>query len=66
MACLNEGLARPVTLLPASAGFGKTTLLSMQLNQLPAPTHVAWIALDDSDNDPAHFLAYLFGALQKS
>jgi LuxR family maltose regulon positive regulatory protein len=61
---LNEGLTRPVTLLSAPPGFGKTTLLSTWLDQLPASTRVAWIALDDGDNDPARFLAYLFAALQ--
>jgi LuxR family maltose regulon positive regulatory protein len=64
IARLNEGLIRPVTLLSAPAGFGKTTLLSMWLNQIPASTRVAWITLDAGDNDPARFLAYFFGALQ--
>ena len=64
VARLNEGLACAVTLLSAPAGFGKTTLLSTWLNQLSAPTQMAWIALDAGDNDPARFLAYLFGALQ--
>ena len=41
IARLNEGLRYPVTLLSASVGFGKTTLLSTWLNQLPAATRVA-------------------------
>jgi LuxR family transcriptional regulator, maltose regulon positive regulatory protein len=64
IAHLNEGLTRPVTLLSAPPGFGKTTLLSTWLDQLPASTRAAWIALDDGDNDPARFLAYLCAALQ--
>lgn len=64
IARLNEGLARPVTLLSAPPGFGKTTLLSLWLDQLAAPTQVAWITLDGDDNDPARFLAYLCAALQ--
>ncbi len=64
IARLNEALRCPVTLLSAPVGFGKTTLLSTWLNQLPASTLVAWITLDAGDNDPARFLAYLFGALQ--
>ncbi len=64
IARLNEGLTRPVTLLSAPPGFGKTTLLSIWLDQLPASTRVAWITLDAADNDPARFLAYLCTALQ--
>jgi LuxR family maltose regulon positive regulatory protein len=64
MTRLNEGLARPVTLLSAPPGFGKTTLLGMWLKQLPASTQTAWITLDGGDNDPARFLAYLCAALQ--
>ncbi|HSD82451.1 MAG TPA: AAA family ATPase, partial [Anaerolineae bacterium] len=64
IARLNEGLTRPVTLLSAPPGFGKTTLLSAWLAQLSTSNHVAWIALDTGDNDPARFLAYLFTALQ--
>ena len=63
IARLHLGLTRPVTLISAPAGFGKTTLLSSGLNQLPAPTRVAWITLDAGDDDPARFLAYLFAAL---
>ena len=64
IARLNEALRCPVTLLSAPVGFGKTTLLGTWLKQLPASTQVAWITLDTGDNDPARFLAYLFGALQ--
>jgi LuxR family transcriptional regulator, maltose regulon positive regulatory protein len=64
IARLNEALRCPVTLLSAPVGFGKTTLLSTWLKQLPASTQVAWITLDTGDNDPARFLAYLFGALR--
>ena len=64
IARLNEALLRPVTLISAPAGFGKTTLLSTWLNQLPTTTSIAWLTLDDDDNDPARFLAYLFAALE--
>jgi LuxR family transcriptional regulator, maltose regulon positive regulatory protein len=64
IARLNEALRCPVTLLSAPVGFGKTTLLSTWLKQLPAATQVAWSTLDTGDNDPARFLAYLCGALQ--
>ncbi len=64
IARLNEALKRPVILLSAPVGFGKTTLLSTWLKQLPPLTVIAWITLDAGDNDPARFLTYLFGALQ--
>lgn len=61
---LNAGLAlgRKVTLLSAAAGFGKTTLVSEWLASCGRP--VAWLALDDGDNDPLRFLLYLLAALQ--
>ena len=66
-ALLNQGLDRKLTLLSASAGYGKTTLLSDWIHQGEGPqlkTRVAWFSLDEGDNDPARFLAYLTTALQ--
>ena len=54
---------RPLTLISAPAGFGKTTLVSQWLNQTPQA--VAWLSLDDEDNDPTRFLSYLIAALQR-
>jgi LuxR family transcriptional regulator, maltose regulon positive regulatory protein len=75
---LNEGLhGRPgVTLISAPAGFGKTTLVGEWVNQkaeggrqnasreIIHPSKVAWLSLDERDNDPTRFLAYLIAALQ--
>jgi LuxR family maltose regulon positive regulatory protein len=62
---LEEGLhlGQRLTLASAPAGFGKTTLLSDWLRQVERP--VAWLSLDDGDNDLARFLAYLIAALQQ-
>ena len=62
---LNEGLesGRQMTLVSAPAGFGKTTCISEWLNGLSFP--VAWLSLDESDNDPVRFFAYYIAALQK-
>ncbi len=62
---LEEGLhlGQRMTLVSAPAGFGKTTLLSEWLRQADRP--VTWLSLDDGDNDPTRFLAYLIAALQK-
>ena len=62
IACLAEGLSRPLTLISAPAGFGKTTLVSEWVAGCGQP--VAWLSLDAGDNDPARFLAYLVAALQ--
>jgi LuxR family maltose regulon positive regulatory protein len=63
---LEEGRQRPLTLLSASAGFGKTTLLSAWVQALPTrDTCVAWVSLDEEDNDPVHFLTYMFTALDR-
>src|SRR5229473_6514581 len=59
---LNEGLHRKLTLISAPAGFGKTTLVSAWVEGIERPT--AWLSLDEGENDPARFLAYLVAALQ--
>jgi LuxR family transcriptional regulator, maltose regulon positive regulatory protein len=62
IARLNEGLHRPLTLVAAPAGFGKTTLVSEWIAAAHRPA--AWLSLDAGDNDPARFLAYLVAALR--
>src|SRR5579859_4352473 len=59
---LNEGLHRKLTLISAPAGFGKTTLVSEWLAGCERPA--AWLSLDEGENDPTRFLAYLVAALQ--
>ncbi len=62
-------LERRLTMISAPAGFGKTTLLSEWIerqDQQPLPPQVAWLSLDANDNNPARFLIYLVGALQKA
>jgi LuxR family maltose regulon positive regulatory protein len=59
---LNEGLHRKLTLISAPAGFGKTTLVSEWVAGCGRP--VAWLSLDEGDNDPTGFLTYLVAALQ--
>ncbi|WP_420630662.1 LuxR C-terminal-related transcriptional regulator [Candidatus Leptofilum sp.] len=59
---------RPLTLISAPAGFGKTSLAVAWLAQLPAglpPESVAWLSLDEADNDPARFAAYWLAAVQQ-
>jgi LuxR family maltose regulon positive regulatory protein len=55
-------------LVSAPAGFGKTTLLTEWLAAGPgAPADerlVAWLSLDQADNDPASFWTYVIAALR--
>jgi LuxR family transcriptional regulator, maltose regulon positive regulatory protein len=53
---------RPLTLISAPAGFGKTSLLGEWVSH--SAWQVAWVTLDEADNDPARFWAYFIGALQ--
>ena len=59
---LDDGLDRKLILVSAPAGFGKTTLLVKWAAACGAS--VAWLSLDDSDNDPARFTNYLQAALR--
>ena len=77
---LRRVAGRRLTLLSAPAGFGKTTVLGEWLagrgdgpsdaGAAGAPGNgsggpaVAWVTLDEGDDDPARFVAYLVAALQ--
>jgi LuxR family transcriptional regulator, maltose regulon positive regulatory protein len=66
---LDHGLHCKLTVVSAPAGFGKTTLLAEWIQSLPRegfPPKVAWISLDEGDNDPARFSAYLAAALERA
>jgi LuxR family transcriptional regulator, maltose regulon positive regulatory protein len=59
---LKEGLRGKLTLVSAPAGFGKTSLVAAW--QKDCKTPLAWVSLDEEDNEPLRFLDYLIGALQ--
>lgn len=59
---LNTGLDGKLTLISASAGFGKTILAWAWAQQSGRPA--AWLSLDELDNDPLRFLTYLIRAIQ--
>ena len=64
---LGEGSRGPLTLLAAPAGSGKTTLLTAWLEDaLREDRPVAWVALDERDNDPVRFSLYVAAALDKA
>ena len=62
---LEEGMSRKLTLINAPGGFGKTTALSEWADsQREEQLRVAWVELDQSDNDPALFWSYCIEALR--
>jgi len=70
---LNQGLHKKLTLISAPAGFGKTTLVTDWLerlrldakNETQAENKIAWLSLDEGDNDPVRFLTYFIAALNQ-
>src|SRR5262245_30342967 len=60
---LNQAAERPLVVVAAGAGWGKTTLVASWARQ--AGRAVGWISLDDGDNDLARFWSYLISALQQ-
>lgn len=78
---MHAGLQRKLILVLAQAGFGKTTLVAHWLNTLnqcdppdgvkgsaasSIPYRVAWLSLDENDNDPLRFIDYLVTALHRA
>src|SRR5215213_3520827 len=67
IATLEREAGRKLTLISAPAGFGKTTLLVEWLRErADGEGYVAWVSLDEGDNDPVRFLSYLVAALRKT
>jgi len=73
-----DRFTRRLTLVSAPAGFGKTTLTAAWIASLAGGSpgnpsgggagrprvNVAWLSLDEGDNDPARFFAYVTAALR--
>ncbi len=64
LAQLDGWQQRPLTLVSAPAGYGKSTLVSAWLESLDGPT--AWLSLDEQDNDLEVFLTYFLACIQTS
>jgi LuxR family transcriptional regulator, maltose regulon positive regulatory protein len=58
---LAQGDSRPIVSVVAPAGYGKTTLLSQWAERSDQP--VAWVSVDEADNDPKVLLSYVAEAL---
>lgn len=61
LCALDTALSTPLTLVSASAGWGKTTLLAAWAHRHQA--QVAWLSLDELDNSPTRFWAAVIAAL---
>ena len=61
---LDRGAESALTVLSAPAGFGKSTLLTDWLATPAEGRSVAWLSLDQRDNDPALFWTYLVAAVR--
>lgn len=60
---LDAGRERKLTVVSAPAGAGKTTLVSAWAAH-QNKTEVAWLSLDEGDNDPVRFWRYIIAACQ--
>ena len=65
------GFARKLTLVSAPAGSGKTALITAWLSDLRSAVpgtsiqnRMGWLSLEEADNDPVRFFAYLVTALR--
>ena len=63
---LRSGSDRRLTLVACPAGFGKTTLLSAWYEAEAARRPVAWLTLDEGDNDPVVLWSHAIGALRRA
>jgi LuxR family maltose regulon positive regulatory protein len=64
LAMLRDGGSCRLTLVAAPPGFGKTTLLAAWA-AADDGLGVAWLSVDEADNDPARFFAYVAEALRR-
>jgi len=63
---LDAGIDRPLTLLSAPPGSGKTALLGTWLASAGAPTSVAWLSLDAGDGERRRFWQAVLQALSRA
>ncbi|GAB4343881.1 MAG: LuxR C-terminal-related transcriptional regulator [Candidatus Abyssubacteria bacterium] len=62
MAFLEQNRHLPLTLISASAGYGKSTLASQWLDERNSPS--AWVSLDETTDDLRIFLSYFITAME--
>jgi LuxR family transcriptional regulator, maltose regulon positive regulatory protein len=62
---LDAGSVRKLTLIGAPAGYGKTTLLSQWRRSQEPNLPIAWVSLDEQDNDPIRLWKHIIEALDR-
>ena len=60
------GIVRPLTLVRGPAGSGKSLLMAQWCSAAPPDRRVAWLALDEGDNEPIKFWGYVIAALRSA
>jgi ATP/maltotriose-dependent transcriptional regulator MalT len=63
---LRAGSGLGLSLVACPAGYGKTTLLAAWREVEAARKPVAWLTLDEGDNDPVVFWSYVLEALRRA
>lgn len=63
---LDDGIRRPLTLISAPPGAGKTALLGSWIGAARAPGAVAWLSLDATDGDRRRFWRAVLEALNRA
>ena len=61
---MDLGLQKPLTVVSAPAGYGKSMLVSHWAESLGRPC--AWLSLDTAEKDVTDFLEYVLAAIQTS
>src|SRR6478609_2407084 len=65
MEAMAQAVRRPVTLVAAPAGYGKTTVVAQALQGEGCPDS-AWVSLDAGDNDPVRLWSHVAAALERA
>jgi LuxR family transcriptional regulator, maltose regulon positive regulatory protein len=64
LARLDESVAQPLSVVVAPAGWGKTSLLAEWAFQAGDHIPVAWLTLDETDDEPNRFWTHVTAALR--
>lgn len=64
LARIDRALVKGLVLMVAPIGSGKTTLLAQWYDHAAGDRTIAWLSLDERDNEPTRFFSYLVGAIR--
>lgn len=63
---LDDSSLRPLMVVTAPAGYGKTTLVADWARRAEPKRKLAWLSLDPEDNDRNRFFSYLVAAIRQT